>query len=191
VDEVRVDFALVPGGPLFGEIIRASQAITDEYYYNENVIDEHTFPPHLSLHICTLPTNAIEKVIADLESLVAGIDLPVVVPTGVSKSYGGYIMVNIERSAEIMALHESVLEIAASARDNLAGDKYGSQYVRNAFDPHISLAKVDQEDVSGAERIGQTSSADWNAASSPAQTLELCDIGMRSEQWKQLASFSK
>jgi 2'-5' RNA ligase superfamily len=191
VDEVRVDFALIPGEPLFGEIVRASQAITDEYYYNENIIDERTFPPHLSLHICTLPASTVDKAVTDLRDLVTEVDLPAIVPTGVSRSYGGYIMVNIDRTAEIMALHEAVLEIAAAARENLSGDKYGSQFIRKAFDPHISLAKVDSDDVSGAERIGQDSSADWKTLGAHAQTLDLSDIGMRSEQWKHIVSISK
>jgi hypothetical protein len=44
VDLVRIDFALIPDEPLFGSVVRASQAIIDEFYYNENVIDDKTFP---------------------------------------------------------------------------------------------------------------------------------------------------
>jgi hypothetical protein len=39
---VRVDFALIPDDPLFGAVISASQAITDEFCYNR-------FSPHISL----------------------------------------------------------------------------------------------------------------------------------------------
>lgn len=45
MDLVRVDFALVPDEPLFGSVVCASQAITDEFYYNENVIDDKTGVP--------------------------------------------------------------------------------------------------------------------------------------------------
>jgi hypothetical protein len=44
VDLVRVDFALIPDEPLFESVIRASQAIADEFYYSENIIDDKTFP---------------------------------------------------------------------------------------------------------------------------------------------------
>jgi hypothetical protein len=55
VDLVRVDFALIPGEPLFTAVITASQAITTKFHCNANIIDATTFPPHLSLHICTVP----------------------------------------------------------------------------------------------------------------------------------------
>jgi hypothetical protein len=57
----RVDFALIPEDPLFRAVIEASQAITDEFYYNANIIDDKTFPPHLSLHICTIPRDALPQ----------------------------------------------------------------------------------------------------------------------------------
>jgi hypothetical protein len=57
VDLCRVDFALIPDEPLFSGVIDASQAITDEYYDNANVIDEKTFPPHVSLHCTSAPSR--------------------------------------------------------------------------------------------------------------------------------------
>ncbi|MGH3797255.1 MAG: hypothetical protein ACRDSP_20465 [Pseudonocardiaceae bacterium] len=84
MDLIRVDFALIPDDPLFGSVVSASQAITDEFYYNENVIDNNGFPPHLSLHICTLPQEAIQQVVDDLGALVEQCDLPSINPLGTS-----------------------------------------------------------------------------------------------------------
>lgn len=185
VDLVRVDFALIPGNPLFDAVITASQAITDEFYGNANVIDAKTFPPHLSLHICTIPRTALSQITAALEPLAA--DLPDITPAGVEPTRGGYVMLNIERSPVLMDLHEAILDIAARARDGLGADPCGSPYIRDSFTPHISLAKLDRDDQAEAAAIGRR--ALTNASSTRSQALELCDIGENSERWEILASF--
>ena len=186
VDLVRVDFALIPGNPLFDAVIAASQAITDEFYYNANIIDAKTFPPHLSLHICTIPRAALSQVSATLEPLAAG-GLPDITPVAVEPASGGYVMLNIERTPALMALHEATLNAAAQARDSLDGDPFGSPYVRDSFTPHISLAKVDRDDQTEAAAIGRQALS--NASSTRSQALELCDIGENSERWSTLAIF--
>lgn len=185
MDLRRIDFALIPDQPLFGDVIEASQAITDEYYDNANVIDEKNFPPHVSLHICTVPSDAVTQLAEGLKALAR--DLPSLVPTGVERSDGGYVMLDIERTADLVALHEAVLELAAAAREGIGGlDKYGSPYIRDLFEPHLSLAKVDYRDQAGAVRIGRATLGTLAPAAS--RSLDLCDIGERSEQWEILAS---
>ena len=182
---VRVDFALIPDSPLFDAVIAASQAITDEFYYNENVIDDKTFPPHLSLHICTVPRSAVSQLAITLEAL-ASAGLPDIKPVAVEPSRGGYVMLSAERTPALMDLHEAVLGAAARARDGLGGDPFGSPYVRDSFTPHISLAKVDRDDQAEAAAIGRKAlGAD---ASAQSRALDLCDIGERSERWDVLAS---
>src|SRR5262249_25910149 len=97
MDLVRVDFALIPANPLFDAVIAASQAITDEFCGNANIIDAETFPPHLSVHICALPRTALSQVIATLQSLATS-GLPDITPTGVEPARGGYVMLSIERT---------------------------------------------------------------------------------------------
>jgi hypothetical protein len=63
-------------------------------------------------------------------------------------------MLDIQRTPELMALHEAILGIAARARDGLDGDPFGSPYIRDLFSPHISLAKIDRDDQPGAAAIG-------------------------------------
>lgn len=186
MDLVRVDFALIPGNPLFDNVITASQAITDEYCYNANIIDAKTFPPHLSLHICTIPRTALDQVTAAVEPLTTA-GLPHLTPTGVEPARGGYVMLTIERSPALVNLHEAILNIAARARDGLGADPFGSPYIRDSFAPHISLAKLDRDDQAEAAAIGRRTLA--NADSTCSQALELCDIGQNSERWDILASF--
>lgn len=66
-----LDLAIMYGAanPLFDAVINASQAITDEFYDNPNIIDAKTFPPHLSLHICTVPRTSLSQVTAILQPL--------------------------------------------------------------------------------------------------------------------------
>jgi 2'-5' RNA ligase superfamily len=186
VDLIRVDFALIPRNPLFDAVITASQAITDEFCYNANVIDAKTFPPHLSLHICTIPRTALTQVTASLQTAVSA-GLPLISPAGVEPAGGGYIMLGIERTPALMTLHEAVLQAAARARDGLGADPFGSPYIRDAFTPHISLAKLDRDDQPEAAAIARLALAD--ASTTPCQALELCDIGAHSERWDTLTSF--
>jgi len=173
---------------MFSGVIDASQAITDEYYDNSNVIDEKTFPPHVSLHICTVPRESVPHLAESMRALAGA--LPELVPTGVERSDGGYVMLDIERTDGLVALHEAVLELAAHVRQGMGGsDKYGSPYIRDLFAPHLSLAKVDYRDQAGAVRIGRETLGELAAAQS--RSLELCDIGERSEQWELLATISR
>lgn len=186
MDLVRVDFALIPDSPLFEDVIGASQAITNEFYYNRNVIDHKTFPPHLSLHICTIPRSAVSQVAAALQVLASGC-LPDINPAAVEPSGGGYVMLSAERTPALMDLHEAVLSTAAQARSGLDGDPFGGPYIRNSFTPHISLAKVDRDDQAEAATIGRKTL--HTSCGAPARALDLCDIGERSERWDVLASF--
>lgn len=183
MDLYRVDFALIPDEPLFADVINASQAITDEYYDNANIIDEKRFPPHASLHICTIPRETVEQVTKSMRALAA---LPELVSTGVERADGGYVMLNIKRTDDLVALHEAVLNLAATARQGMGSDRYGNSYIRDLFLPHLSLAKVDYRDQAGAARIGRESLGTLSVAQS--RSLDLCDIGERSERWEILAS---
>lgn len=183
---IRLDFALIPDEPLFGAVVRASQAITDEFYYNENVIDDKRFPPHVSLHICTAPRDTMQQMTDALGTLIAEIGLPDINPVGVVPAHGGYVMLNVERTTEIMTLHEEILELAAVAREKVGADKYGSEYIRDSFVPHVSLAKVDRHDLISATDIGKQFLDCPHSART--RTLDLCDIGPRSERWDVLAS---
>jgi hypothetical protein len=186
VDLVRVDFALIPDSPLFDDVIGASQAITDEFYYNKNIIDDKVFPPHLSMHICTIPRAAVSQATAALQKL-ASAGLPGITPIAVKPSADGYVMLSAERTPALMDLHEAILSAAAQARRDLGGDPFGSPYIRDSFTPHISLAKVDRDDQAEATAIGRKTIR--TSVSTRARALDLCDIGERSEQWEILASF--
>jgi hypothetical protein len=186
VQSVRIDVALIPDEPLFDMAVAASQAITDEFYYNANVVDAKKYPPHLSLHICPVPADALEAVGAAVVELATK-GLPELRIAGVEPASGGYVMLNVERTAEIMAMHEAVLEIAARAREDLGGDPYGNTYIRDQFVPHISLAKVDRDDQKQAAEIGRQAVA-GKSTSAQARALDLCDIGERSEKWDVIVS---
>ena len=173
VDLYRVDFALIPDDPLFRAAIDASQAITDMFYYNGNIIDDKTFPPHVSLHICTVPRDAVPQVVDRLRTLVVG-DLPELVPIGVEQADGGYVMLNIERTDALLTLHEAILSIAAGAQECIGHDKHGSPYVRALFTPHISLAKVEYREQAEAVAIGRETLSELSIVR--ARTLDLCDI---------------
>jgi hypothetical protein len=185
-DLVRVDFALIPADPLFDAVITASQIITGEFADNANVIDARTFPPHLSLLICTVPRAALPALTADLAGLAAA-GLPDIAAITVEPSRSGYVMLIVERTPELLALQDAILDVAARASRGLDGDPFGSRYFRRSFAPHISLAKVGRDDQRAAVAIGlRTLNCPRTARS---RALDLCDIGERSQRWDTLASY--
>lgn len=185
-DLVRVDFALIPADPLFGAVVTTSQVITGEFSYNANVIDARTFPPHLSLLICTIPRAAFAAVTADLEVLAAA-GLPDIAALTVEPSGSGYVMLTVQRTPELMAFQDAILDVATRARRGLEGDLFGSRYIRSSFAPHISLAKINRDDQRAAVAIGLRTLRGPRTARS--QALDLCDIGDRSQRWDILASY--
>jgi hypothetical protein len=181
-DLVRVDFALIPADPLFGAVVTTSQVITGEFSYNANVIDARTFPPHLSLLICTIPRAAFAAVTADLEVLAAA-GLPDIAALTVEPSGSGYVMLTVQRTPELMAFQDAILDVATRARRG----PFGSRYIRSSFAPHISLAKINRDDQRAAVAIGLRTLRGPRTARS--QALDLCDIGDRSQRWDILASY--
>jgi hypothetical protein len=125
--------------------------------------------------------------LGDTLQALAGSGLPDINFVAVEPARGGYVVLSAERTAALMDLHEAVLSAVAQARDGLGSDPFGSPYVRDSFAPHISLAKVDRDDQAEATAIGRE--ALGAAVSVRSRTLELCDIGERSERWDVLASF--
>jgi hypothetical protein len=183
---VRVDVALIPADPLFGAVVTASQIITREFSDNANVIDARTFPPHLSLLICTVPRAALAALAADLEALAAA-GLPDIAAITVEPSRSGYVMLTVERTPQLLAVQDAILHVAAQARRALDGGPFGSRYIRSSFAPHISLAKVGRGDQHAAVAIGlRTLNCPRTARS---RALDLCDIGERSQRWDILASY--
>ncbi len=198
-DVVRLSFALSPAEPLFSEIIRASQAITDRHE-NSNIIDADRFPPHLSLHICTVPRSSMEEIASTFDGVDPGSFLPRVSLSGVVKGSRGYIHIGAKRTSELMSLHEAVIEIAAKARAPLAAEprspqrgvppgreellqRYGNAYVLDAFDPHFSVAKVPQYDHIEAFGLAEDVLRQLRTEAEMA-AFEICDIGMQNEKWE-------
>lgn len=124
-----------------------------------------------------------------LGALTERIGLPDINPIEIEPSYGGYVMLKIERTTEIVALHEAVLELAATEREGVDTDKYGSEYIRDSFVPHASLAKIDRRDLTSAADIGRKALGSLYTART--RTLDLCEVGARSERWDVLASFPR
>lgn len=185
MDLLRVDYSLIPDDPLFSAAIDASQAITDEYYYNANIIDAKKYPPHVSVHICGLPRAATEQATAELHALAAA-GIPSLTTTTVELPGGGWVMLAIERTQALADFHEAILDISARAAGRLDDDPYATPYVRDRWSPHISLAKVDRDDQAAAASIARQFLQ--RPMTVQPRALELCDIGERSERWDVLSS---
>ena len=201
-DSVRVSIAWSPAEPQFSAVIKASKAVT-ALYDNDNMIDATRFPPHASVHICSIPRSGIAELARLILESVGSTPkiLPVLAPDRVIAGSGGYVSVGLEITDGVMVVHESVLSAVAhvrgadydelpywirqaSAADQENYSKYGNIYVREKFDLHYSVAKVDQHDQQAAKAIveGKLSGLEPVAAAA----LQICDIGARSEKWEVL-----
>ena len=203
-DRIRIDVALIPSEPLFSAVIDASQAITKQFR-NYNIIDAEQFPPHLSIHICTIPHDNLSLFSNDAVILNSSrINLK---PICVSMTSGGYISFKVENSTDIHRLHECVIGITAKMRgpgfeeaperkrnywdvkDQKNYAVYGNIFVNEKFDPHFSIAKVDPENLSESFKIAQSMLKPMVGRDVSSSQLQICEIGMHSEKWDTLKRF--
>ncbi len=193
---LRVAIALVPEAPLFSAIISASQAVTG-LFQNQNIIDAERFPPHASLHICTIPTGRLEDLFRLLRSSITS-PHPVLKPLHLKAGSGGYITLQLQITPEIRQLHEASIEAAAQVRgvgyvdggkqyrkyspeDQRNYDKYGNLYVLQKFNLHLSIAKVEIEHQGEAYDVARRALGVLSEVIT--SNLQICDIGMKSEKW--------
>lgn len=198
-DVARFAFVLIPMEPLFSMIIRASKEITDRYH-NDNIIDAHQFPPHISLHICTIQMNAVEDLQHNLTKAAENdVTFPMIETGTVTRGSAGYVGLNVRRTPQLMAAHERVIEAAAVARQGMDEEPrpqrrsrpphqndwlktYGNAFVLDGFEPHFSIAKVRQDDQEAAYQIA--SELVGCASSVMPSAFQVCDIGMQNERWR-------
>lgn len=191
MNETRVAFALIPGEPHFSAVVKASAAITADMP-NRNVIDTDRFPPHLSLHICTIPDARLAGMFAYLTESAPRDELVTSLALGdLREGSSGYVTLDLTPTGVIMGLHEWVLQVAAVARGypaapgtESARDRYGSTWVRDGFRPHYSVAKVSRDCQHDAYEIAAETLTGLPPA--PIARFEVCDIGAHSEKWEVL-----
>lgn len=198
---LRVDVVLIPEAPLFSMIISASQAVTARFR-NQNIIDAEKFPPHASLHICSIPTGRLEE-FSELLRSSAAVTTPVLKPVELKMGSSGYLTLKLEITPEIRQLHNASINAAAHVREKWSEDnrsqyrryfgedlrnfeKYGNAYVLQKFDLHMSIAKVEIQDQDEAYEVAQN--ALGTLTEERASKLQICDIGMRNEKWVLLKS---
>jgi len=203
-ERIRVDVTLIPAEPLYSAVINASQAISRQFT-NQNIIDNDTFPPHASLHICTIPKDQL-SIFLDMIDHIVEKSLPELVPVEVIKGSAGYISLGLTITPAIRSLHERILSAAATVRgadyqedpvrlarlppaDRQIFQKYGSSFVLERFDLHISIAKVVPEHQARAWKIA--TQVLGTITSIPTSSVQVCDIGMCSEKWIVLHNIEK
>jgi hypothetical protein len=195
IEPVRVDAVIVPAEPLFSAVIEASQAVSRRYK-NANIIDAQRWPPHVSLHIGTVPPDRLETLCDAFDELDTDLT-PVIVPERLTRRSRGYISLKVTITDELRALHEQVLECFAKARAGFeepipgwASDsdrdrtwyrRYGNTYIFDRFDAHLSVAKVSRENHDAAHEVA--SAALGTTAAGKASVFELRDIGPHNERW--------
>lgn len=150
------------------KIVKLSQKLCDEYDSWWRLSD--VFPPHISLWLAYLPTKNEVAVIEEIKEIVKNIGSISVKLADVdikdnSKEY--YVNQGIIKTEQLTNLHYVMLERLNQYREgyicpkylteesqNSMSDlmkenvkKYGTRFVAQLYDPHISISFIDKEKV--------------------------------------------
>ena len=166
LSEAPISFAIVaiPSEPLYSAVAKASMAIT-ERCKNNNIIDNETFPCHISLLISGGNEVVLQEISKDLKDkrFKAKNEL---MATSIFKGGRGFIGLQVEGQF-IWQLHRAILSLVQKAlhdkfliRHHLIPRwarlsdaertqirRYGSYHVAGNFDPHFSIAQVEDTNL--------------------------------------------
>ncbi len=149
-NQIRIDIALIPSKLLFSAVIDASQAITQRFR-NNNIIDADRFPPHISLHICTIPNNNLSLFTNDV--VLSNSKIVSLKPTRLSMASSGYIFLEVEKSPAIYKLHERIINISARIRGSHFEDLLQEKWPRLTNDHGKGKRHISRKIKFGIGRI--------------------------------------
>ena len=190
--------AAIPAEPVHSAVARASKAIAKRYA-NRNVIDNVTFPCHLSLVLGGTSANGLDYLATLLRSLSFD-DVSHARAVAVHAGDRGFISVALANT--VNALQERALSatkllmnqhmyirphlaerwprLTAEERRLLLSN--GTYKVGPRFKPHLSVAQVGVEDAPDALDLARRHIA------TPIDTrfiaLQVVDVGHKNEQWR-------
>lgn len=161
-----VAVALFVDSKLENSIIEISEKFYNEYdsWWR---LSPNIFPPHISLWLGYIPTKNESALINEVQNIASALD-PIQLELGeldiVSNGKDYYIKQNINRTKQLVDLHYLFLERLNQYRegyiepkyldkdkqnsmssimiDNI--NKYGTRFVAELFEPHISISYVDK-----------------------------------------------
>lgn len=206
MNKSNLSFAIVltPEKPLRSLIAKASLEIT-QLFDNQNIIDEERFPAHLSLYLGGTNENHVNNLWRKVNRVID--DFSEISITAIRASTSrGFIKIDCYKSKELMDFVNRILIICKNNHksnpsyrphllerwNNLSEKKqkdivrYGTYKTSDEFNPHMSIAHVDESNCLHAIVI--TKNIIKLPLSFAIETLQLVDIGHHNEKWKVIKS---
>jgi hypothetical protein len=203
--ELSYGVALLPARALRVEIASASRAI-EKQFGNANLVDERTFPAHLSVFLGGTSGAAVPALEVGL-GLLKTVPDPHLDVTALEKGDRGFLSLAAAREPDLLRLAEGILGLCAAAHrahpryrphilarwTSLGEDRrqrliqYGTYRTLQHWKPHISVASVKPDDLDAAHAVAaQLVRTPQRVA---VERLQLVDIGHNNERWQVLADW--
>lgn len=158
---VTINIAFNLTNPLHDLIVKNSLEIRDKYG-SDWYIDENKYHLHFPMYLISIPEKNIDRLNEYALKLLTECRKIDVVSNGLFYNHGGLIMIRFDYNQDILNLHEKVVEIFNPLREGFLRDKYrdpellaklgskerqylqeyGSQYVFENYEPHVTIARV-------------------------------------------------
>jgi hypothetical protein len=205
LQEASLSYAVVviPEPPLRAQIITTSVAIARSFQ-SRYVIDDEMYPPHLSLYMGGTDPKFVEDL---LEGLYVAVQPHVSATLVADKLYhepGGFIAVSCIQNHSLLSLASSVIDVCGRFHQKQPRYRprvlarwpqlppahkelvkaYGTDKVPPLWQPHFSVADVEEEHTFAALRIAEMHLSLPQLFSIAA--IELVDIGPNNERWHAL-----
>jgi len=202
LQEASLSFAVVviPEPPLRAQIITTSVAIARRFQ-SRNIIDGEMYPPHLSLYMGGTDPEFVEDLRKGLYAAVQPHVSATLVADQLYHEPGGFIAVSCAQDHSLISFARSVIDVCGRfhrkqpryrprvlarwpqlppAHKELV-KVYGTDKFPPSWQPHFSVADVDEEHTFAALHIAEMHLSLPQLFSISA--IELVDIGPNNERW--------
>jgi hypothetical protein len=205
LQEASLSFAVVaiPKSNLRAQIITTSVAIARRFQ-SRNIVDDEMYPPHLSLYMGGTDPEFVEDLRKGLCAAVQPHISATLVADQLYHEPGGFIAVSCAQDHSLLSLARSVIDVCGRFHRKHPRYRprvlarwsklppaykelvkvYGTEKVPPSWQPHFSIADVDEENTFAALHIAEMYLSLPQLFSIAA--IELVDVGPNNERWQAL-----
>jgi hypothetical protein len=209
LQEASLSFAVVviPEHPLRAQLATASVAI-DHRFKSRNIVDDEMYPPHLSLYMGGTDLEFVEDLRKRLHAEIQSHVSATLVAEHLYHESGGFIAVACAQDYTLLSLTGSVIDVCGHFHRKKPRYRprilarwsqlpvmqkelvkaYGTEKVPPNWQPHLSIADVDEKHVRAALQIAEAHLSLPQPFSIAA--IELVNVGANNEQWQVLERWS-
>lgn len=209
LQEASLSFAIIviPEHPLRAQIATESVAI-DRRFKSRNIVDDEMYPPHLSLYMGGTDGEFVEDLRKRLHAAIQPHVSATLVADYLYHESGGFIAVTCAQDHTLLSLAGAVIDVSGRFHRKKPRYRprilarwsqlpvtqkeliktYGTEKVPPHWQPHLSVADVDEKHVRAARQIAEAHLSLPQSFSIAA--IELVNVGANNEQWQVLERWS-